>query len=175
MKVAIVLGMHNTGTSLVAEGLHRAGCSMYRGKRNKNWEDPDVMRLNDDLMACTGADWRHPHPLYLHTADSEEIIPSYIRVVEHIEKRQKDAENQGYSFWGMKDPRLIWTWHYWQAALQETALWQGVHVIAIKRNINETAKSAAKRWPPDKISFWKQLAEQYNRRMTEIMEKIHNE
>jgi hypothetical protein len=56
MKCFIVMGLHSSGTSRMAEGLHLAGVQMWLRKRNDNFEDVEIKRINDWILKQAGGD-----------------------------------------------------------------------------------------------------------------------
>ncbi len=132
-KVFLVVGMHRSATSLVAQGLARAGVHMgdrLLGPAPSNphghWEDVDALHLNVALLAANGGDWRRP-PDRIHTPpDLERRIGDLVR-----------SRNAAHGLWGMKDPRLCLTWPAWLPHLKDDDL----HVVNVWRHPDRIAES----------------------------------
>ncbi len=113
----IVLGMHKSGTTLLARALHESGIVMgqelpagidyAKAKYEAKW----VQAINDEIL---GVDRKE---LSLRVT-TKLLPPSAIgdltreRMVRGIEK----ADRQ-YGSWGFKDPRTVLTYQYWKEIL----------------------------------------------------------
>ncbi len=69
-KTIIVLGMHKSGTSLVAGALKKAGVNMGDNLLGRHWsnplghfEDMDFFRLNRKILREVGGGWDNPPSL----------------------------------------------------------------------------------------------------------------
>ena len=69
MRNVVILGMHRSGTSMVAEALASAGVyvgepqDLLLGKEDNPhgfWEREDVVALDDAILADAGAAWYRP-------------------------------------------------------------------------------------------------------------------
>ena len=105
----IVLGMHRSGTSLVAGSLEAAG--LYLGEVNNaapfnkkgNKENKFIRNLNGALLAKIGAAWNIPPNRKVQWDRSdEERAMSLVGPCLHTARP-----------WGFKDPRTIWTVEGW--------------------------------------------------------------
>lgn len=105
----IVLGMHRSGTSLVAGSLQAAGVHLgevndeapFNKKGNK--EHTAVRNLNDRILAANGATWRSPPSGQLNWDDGQRAEARAII----------QGFDDGPQPWGFKDPRTIWTIEGW--------------------------------------------------------------
>lgn len=105
----IVLGMHRSGTSLVAGSLEAAGLRLgavnhaatYNRRGNK--ENASIRDLNDRLLAAAGAAWNAPPAGQVEWSPEHERCARAI-VAPYLERRRP---------WGFKDPRSIWTAEGW--------------------------------------------------------------
>ena len=105
----IVLGMHRSGTSLVAGSLEAAG--LYLGEVNNaatynrkgNKENESIRDLNDRLLARAGAAWNTPPTGQVAWSPADEEYARSL-VKPYLESRRP---------WGFKDPRSIWTVEGW--------------------------------------------------------------
>jgi hypothetical protein len=117
----IVLGMHRSGTSLVAGILSILG--VFLGDEGdlliKTAENPygyfehkDVMVINDDILAVFGGTWDNLPELQYGWQKDARLIP----IRQRIEKFVQSMEVRG-GVWGIKDPRLAITLPLWQEYL----------------------------------------------------------
>lgn len=105
----IVIGMHRSGTSMVAGCLHHLGCNMGEdlvlGATKEQpagyYEDREIMQFNERLLTEAGGGWLNP-PEYdrLLTACRDRAD----RVQALVKKR-----NEAFPVWGWKDPRTCLT------------------------------------------------------------------
>jgi hypothetical protein len=106
----VVLGMHRSGTSMIAGVLQKLGVSMgedFPGKQISNplghFEDGDFLTLNNRILESCGGSWSEP-PSLQKVLSQKEIFSEEI---QHLvqERRQKNQQR----FWGWKDPRTCLT------------------------------------------------------------------
>ncbi|MDD4869641.1 MAG: hypothetical protein PHR77_03705 [Kiritimatiellae bacterium] len=111
----IVLGMHKSGTTLVAEILHRSGIRMVEEgvsgldyDAGNKYERSATQRLNKDILKC-------------HNIESYEIAlpnPLSVSVVQRHEMNEiVRAANATGEDWGFKDPRTCLTYQAWKPSL----------------------------------------------------------
>ena len=117
----IVLGMHRSGTSLLARCLGLLGVELGPDDRllpatefnpTGFWENESVVRLNDDVLAAFGGTWREPPSL----------PPGWERDARLDGLRERAAEILAADFggrakWGFKDPRTCLTLPFWKSLL----------------------------------------------------------
>lgn len=161
MKTFIVLGMHGSGTSLVAGALRAMGIRMgteFMGpvKDYETHEDKDFVKVNAKVLQACGGDWAHPpDPKRIETAfKSDDLLMEMVRLV-----RQKEQENE-YRDWGWKDPRNSLT----------VGLWHQITVspcyIVVRRNEQAVARSMLSRGPSAFAEAdWVKLAQEYYARI----------
>jgi hypothetical protein len=116
-----VLGMHRSGTSLVAQLMHALGLDMgpedhLMGPSPANptghWENEPISEINDELLARLRGSWLDP-PIF---PAGWERWPE----LDDIRRRARDVINQefgGSKAWGFKDPRTCLTLPFWQRLL----------------------------------------------------------
>ncbi|GCD77810.1 hypothetical protein JCM31826_12920 [Thermaurantimonas aggregans] len=137
-RPVIIMGMHRSGTSFLAEVLHRAGIHMGV-KRDHNFEAFHFLSINQRAMWQSGGDWNKP------------VVPAF----EHFDKWSSeelfkihfDLKGNGkYIFyklinrrWGWKDPRNTFTLPYWLNQFPQAKV---IHLI---RNGWDVALSLQKR------------------------------
>ena len=127
----IILGMHRSGTSCLAGLLEEAGLWLGEVRRASphnrkgNRENPEIMALNDAVLAANHAAWNAPPgkpPLWhaSHFAMLNRIVADY----------PKDK------VWGFKDPRSLLTLEGWRQALPGARL-AGTfrHPLAVARSL----------------------------------------
>jgi hypothetical protein len=115
-----VLGMHRSGTSLVARLLIAMGC--YAGEEHDlpppdvfnptgYWEHRDVWALNEEILAAAGASWLDPGAADL-TRLSDETRAAFV-----ARARALVAALDEHGSWMVKDPRLCILFPIWREAL----------------------------------------------------------
>lgn len=113
-QVFLVLGMHRSATSVVAQGLHEAG--VYMGERllgahasnpHGHWENRDFLEFHIRLLREAGGSWKNPpddaalHKVWKNNEDD---------IRQLLIQTQVDA---GERAWGWKDPRTtLFATHY---------------------------------------------------------------
>lgn len=132
----IIIGMHRSGTSLVARLLDALG--LYQGRRlDANHEAVYFQRINDWLLRQAGAAWDHPEPI-----DHLLAHEGFRRLAgDHVESLLAGPHRVGFAGWrglvagdlrrlgrpwGFKDPRSTFTLPIWRDVLPEARV---VHVI----------------------------------------------
>jgi hypothetical protein len=132
-KVVCVWGMHRSGTSALTGvlgewGVHLGDVRTESGFNLKgNRENPEIRRLNDDVLKTSGGSWHE--------------LPE--KVLWYDEQRKKrdqillDYEKK--SLWGFKDPRLLFTIDGWLEKISD------VQFIGTFRNPLLVAESLRKR------------------------------
>jgi len=112
--IHVVLGMHKSGTSLVAELLHHAGIAMVDevdsqgGYDDGNkWERESTLELNQEILGSAGA-------FSLDARGERRLCGAAER------QRMRDiiaACSTRHTDWGFKDPRTCLTYDLWAAEL----------------------------------------------------------
>lgn len=118
--IDVVLGMHKSGTTLVAETLHHSGIDMMdavddsRGYDDGNkWERESTKQLNHEMLGSAGAYSLQVSARHGLTA-SANLVERMRQVVADIGGRHRD--------WGFKDPRTCLTYDAWAPVLPEHRL-----------------------------------------------------
>jgi len=135
----LIIGMHRSGTSLLAGKLHE--CGVFMGARRRYHEEACFFRrINQQLFRLAHADWDRPEPVRLLLECSElraqvvaslqtEIqsfkVVSYLGLVRALKFRGLMRINHS---WGWKDPRNTYTLPIWLDIFPEA------RVIHIYRN-----------------------------------------
>ena len=131
----IILGMHRSGTSLLAGSLETAG--LYLGEvnhaapfnRKGNKENEAIRDFNDALLARGGASWQRPPKGQVSWERSDEeraraLVAPWLRAARP---------------WGFKDPRAIWTVEGWLRLLP------GARLIGVFRHPSLVVRSLTAR------------------------------
>lgn len=109
-EAIIILGMHRSGTScltgsLKSHGLALGEVSDYNKYNQKgNQENKDVFRLNEALLQHNGGAWHTPPAGPLHS--NPELAARRGKVLASYQALPKP--------WGIKDPRMLLTYGFWQ-------------------------------------------------------------
>jgi hypothetical protein len=115
-----VLGMHRSGTSIVAQILNAMGC--YAGRSDElappdvfnpsgYWEHREVVALNDEILAALGANWLEPA-----NADVSKLTDDVRRAF--VDRARSIAARLGeHGTWLVKDPRMSLLMPIWHEAL----------------------------------------------------------
>jgi hypothetical protein len=138
----IVLGMHRSGTSVLARLLNLMGAyfgpeGISTGANPENpkgfWERRDVRRLNDDVLHSAGCDWDRVTNLDV-AALPKAVVDDFN---ERASKLVLDLD--GHRPWLLKEPRLCLLLPLWRRFLEVPV---GIHIY---RNPVEVASSLHKR------------------------------
>jgi hypothetical protein len=106
----IIIGMHRSGTTLLAETLNKAGVFMG-AFRDHNGEALHFLSLNQQMLQGAGGDWLHP----LEPAGvNEKMLNGKLLFAEHIKSSSLKRARLHYNMkWGWKDPRNTFTLKWW--------------------------------------------------------------
>lgn len=129
MRNLIVLGMHRSGTSMVASALASAG--VYAGEPEELlsaqqdnprgfWERRDVVALNDKILSSSGSSWFKPPSSVANEVDGD-LDSEQRAAVQSILSRLETGVG-GSRSWLVKDPRMVITWPYWERAVGDALL-----------------------------------------------------
>lgn len=136
-RVVVVLGMHRSGTSVVARGLEvlgiRLGDNLYPPAADNPkgfWEDRDFLGINEELLACIGSGSERLGLLDWNLPESTEIASIGDRGEKII--REKCAQ---YASWGFKDPRTARLLPFWQPIFERVGC-DVCYVIAMRNPLS---------------------------------------
>jgi hypothetical protein len=109
----IILGMHRSGTSLLARILNELG--VYLGKDlHGHFESRCFRNINNELLATAGSHWAKPDA-FLAAIETEKFITQCHALVKA--SLEEEIGNYGnpseFDFWGWKDPRNTLTLPIW--------------------------------------------------------------
>lgn len=158
----LVVGMHNSGTSILTEIIHESG--IFFGANMKHHESYFFSNfINDRVILGGGGNWAKL-PII-----SEEEILTYENLVGAFIKKHWLADYlqwgyDGVSPWGIKDPRLCILLPLYLTIFPQAK------VIHIRRNPNDVAASLTGKYKVgigilDDFDHWKALTEAYTQRV----------
>jgi hypothetical protein len=134
-----VLGMHRSGTSLVARLLNILGLDLGasnefvppdRDNPTGFWEHRGFVAISDEILQRLGGDWREPPTFPEDWAlrhEFDDLMDEARRLIAR--------EFSGAPSWGWKDPRASLTLPFWQRLLPD------LHYVICFRNPLEVARS----------------------------------
>lgn len=160
-----VAGMHRSGTSTVAQLLHR--CGLYLGPQDQlfasgpdnpdeYWEHKGFRSINERILRTYGGGWDLP-PSLAAGWHKDERLRTLGSEAEHLLR-----EFEGRERWGWKDPRNSLTLPFWMDLLPE------VKVVVCLRNPLEVAQSLRKR-AMSSYAFSLNLWTIYNQRLLDML------
>ncbi|SMF95051.1 Sulfotransferase family protein [Methylomagnum ishizawai] len=141
-----IIGMHRSGTSMVARILNSLGYYLGEAKdmlppKPSNpegfCERLDVVRINNQLLSLAHASWDWPRPLNEKFWNRIDTIPSYEKLVGST--RELLGVLDSHTPWAIKDPRLCLTLPFWRELVPS-----GKYLICV-RNPFEVAQSLSHR------------------------------
>lgn len=144
----LVIGMHRSGTRLLAQILHRLGIFMGADQQADS-ESATFLLLNEAILRQCGAFWSEPTPAHFVLAQPEIVEQLAARTLEALEAQLDNYGGQ--SGWrpgpgaqeaqpfGWKDPRNTFTLPVWRR------VFPGLRVIHVIRHGVDVAASLARR------------------------------
>ena len=141
----IIIGMHRSGTSLLARILRESGVHIGADCDAQHSESELMRSLNESVLDSVGASWYQP-------LAAETLIDQEVQEVV-VNRMQSLCRSEGYRFtgnrqialfgqsqtWGWKDPRTVLTLPIW------LSVFPGARVIEIVRNGVDVAGSLVER------------------------------
>ncbi len=150
----IVLGMHRSGTSLLAGTIQASGVFLGEAKSlmpaqaeinaKGFWEHESIVAIHDEILTTLGSHWSHIASLPEGWHKDSRIEPYRQALIDIIKK-----EFSGSGLWGLKDPRMCRLLPLWLSIFKE--LNTTPKFIIISRHPYEVAASLTKR---DKDLTW---------------------
>ncbi len=144
-RVVVVLGMHRSGTSLVAGCLRNSGVDFGPRLMPPDPDNPrgyfehnDVVNLHDRLLLALDRSWDDPAPLPANWWHDDHLAP-YQHQLLAILRRDFPA----VPLWGLKDPRLCRLLPWWETVW--LALGSRPLFLLVRRAPAEVAASLARR------------------------------
>lgn len=161
----IVLGMHHSGTSILAETLHRHGIFMHATMAHSESQFFTAL-INDQIIMGGGSNWARDPIMSV-----DELLEKYEQVNSIIAEQCFDvckaAGYNGYGRWGFKDPRSCVTLPLLLKVFPRARL---LHIV---RNEADVACSLAKSRKAgmglrNDVDFWCALHKQHVERAREF-------
>lgn len=155
----IVLGMHRSGTSVLARMLNLMGAyfgaegtSTGANKENPKgfWERRDVRVLNDDVLFAIGCDWNRISNLDLSR------VPPAVQRDFGARAFQIVLDLDAHRPWMLKEPRLCLLLPMWQQVLELPVF---IHIVRHPVEVAASLKTRNAIPLPVGLALW----EQYNR------------
>ena len=148
--IVCLLGMHRSGSSLVARVLHVLGLDLGPEEHliapspdnpTGYWESSLIKELNDEILTRLGESWSEP----------AQVAPGWERTTEFAELRKRardliEADFSDSELWGFKDPRNSLTLPFWQHVLPPMR-----YVICLRNPVDVAASLAARK--DDSVPF----------------------
>ncbi len=135
-RCILISGMHRSGTSCLTgtaqqAGLHLGNVHTENPHNIKgNRENPDAMELNDRILERSHASWDRPQPCSTE--------PTLVGQCQTIVTTLHDAAPG--VFFGLKDPRLLFTRTLWESALCDIPVQYLIsfrHPLAVARSLQK--------------------------------------
>lgn len=158
MPAVVVLGMHRSGTSLVASMLAAMGVDMgvdanlqHPSQPEGHWEDLRFVRVNNEILADHGGTWDDPPDIDWRPFRPDVAMLASLRQYPQLEgKPERPAEE----WWGWKDPRTCLTAACWHRYLVNP------HYIVVDRGVEGIVDSLA--WREGQAgNHWRDLTARY--------------
>jgi lipopolysaccharide biosynthesis protein len=159
-KLIVVLGMHRSGTSLLARGLLTMGVDLgdsligaIEGNNSKGfWEDKDLNDFDEEMLRYLSRSWNSVAPIDDTGVELLKANGFLIRAVELL-----SGKIQSKKSFGIKDPRVAVLLGFWQSAFELVDC--DVYYIIALRNPLSVVRSLQRRDDlPEAISYWLWLA-----------------
>lgn len=140
-RVVAVLGMHRSGTSLVARAVGTLGVPLgdnLWGPREEDnptgfWEDRDVVELDKQLLGRAGVDWNSlalPEAQSWRSASFQDLKERAVALVRERLMR--------HGSWAFKDPRAARVLPFWTDVLREAGA-DASYVLTVRHPLNVAA------------------------------------
>ncbi|MHA6483023.1 sulfotransferase family protein [Paenibacillus sp. strain BS8-2] len=141
-EAVIILGMHRSGTSLLAQTIRTLG--VYLGEeqqlmspREDNpegfWEHEEIVAIHDELLDRLCSSWDTTKPLPENWWLTEVGFEGKARLIQIV---SRDFSN--VPLWGFKDPRTCLLLPLWQSVLKELNI-NARYILSIRNPLNVAA------------------------------------
>ena len=141
--IVCVVGMHRSGTSMVARMLKE--CGLYLGDEKDLiqaaedntegfWENIKFLNLNEEILSEMGGSWDIPPVLDAGWEVSPRLVNTHIKASNLIEQFSSESNH-----WGWKDPRSSLTIPFWKRNIPD------LKIVFCLRNPYEVHRSLTKR------------------------------
>ncbi|MNZ33393.1 hypothetical protein D3C78_507380 [compost metagenome] len=141
-KAIVILGMHRSGTSLLAKTIKSLGVYIGRdeemiGPREDNpegfWEHSEIVDVHEKLLGNLSSSWDTTKPLPEEWWLSEEVV-SYRSQIKDI----VTGNFSNRAVWGFKDPRTCLLLPLWKSVFQELDI-EPIYIICLRNPLNVAA------------------------------------
>lgn len=166
VKTIVVLGIQRSATSLVAKGLERSGDVHMEPFSIQHWDNYEVYRINNQILAAAGGREFDPPP---HKAIMEAGKGFENEIADYVRLQERGAEAAGYPFWGWKISNTGWTVDLWHPHLTEP------HYVWIQRPPDVVAERLIHYdflkgyHGKNTVEYARELVDEYNRRVIEFL------
>lgn len=169
--VIFILGMHRSGTSMMAGILEKVSvflgerdelCNDYNNSTDDNIfgykENVQFQEINNQILSIFGSSWDKPKELEKDWLEQLPVILKIPTAMSFLNKLIKQASKKNYHTVALKDPRASLIFPFWEKVIQNLAL--PFSVIWCVRNPIDVAKSVSlrkfhTRSFEDGINLWK--------------------
>jgi GT2 family glycosyltransferase/glycosyltransferase involved in cell wall biosynthesis len=141
----LVLGMHRSGTSVLARLLAAAGASPgerlvpgSHGNEDGHWEDAFAVETNERLLSALGYRWDDPRPFPRDWMQGEAAAEARSRIRGYLR-----SSLSLHPLWAIKDPRMCRVAELWLSAFADEGFTPSV--LLLGRHPQEIAGSLAVR------------------------------
>jgi len=153
-RVVVVLGMHRSGTSVLARGLQVLGVELGQNlmpalpaNPKGYWEDRDIYNLNERILAALSRNWRSPGLIDDSVWNSSALEPFVSEA-----KQLLDSRFGKFELWGFKDPRTCLLLPFWQPVFRELGLEAG-YVISLRNPLSVAGSLWARDAMVEELSY----------------------
>lgn len=141
-RAVIILGMHRSGTSLIAKTMKSLGVywgleDQMIGPREDNpegfWEHAGIVDIHEKLLNSMSSSWDAAAPLPQQWWQSDEAVA--------YREKLKDIVTGSFSnhaLWGFKDPRTCLLLPLWQSIFEQLNV-DPVYIICLRNPLNVAA------------------------------------
>lgn len=146
-KIVVVLGMHRSGTSVVARSLRVMGVELGNrllpamgGVNEKGfWEDSDLVALNNEILREINGDWHHLTQFDVQCMAILREKGYFSRAIDLLNHKIGDQSR----IFGFKDPRIAKLLPFWDEVFSHCHL-DVRYILAIRHPLS-VVRSLAKR------------------------------
>ena len=165
----VIIGMHRSGTTMIAKILEQNGVFMGN-KKDRNNESTFFISLNDRILKACNSTWDRPDNIFFRDSFFYDEIETYIKerlnsieAIEYwgIKSLFKDQFRKYNHPWGWKDPRNTLNLEIWKK------IFPNMKVIHIYRHPLDIALSLSERQKRFEADFVR-----YNSIKNKILKRI---
>ncbi|MCD6213738.1 MAG: glycosyltransferase [Candidatus Desulfofervidus sp.] len=166
-KTILVLGMHRSGSSMVARMLYNMGVNMGKHLMKPDdtnptgyYENLDFVALNNTILTAGGGDWSTP------PHDIERLVSKFGCEAERVVRKNEDV------VWGWKDNRTVLTFEVYYPYLKN------LYIVVCNREersvVNSLLRTHRGLVPPEKRSYkyFAGVYKTYYQKIEEIKSKV---